>query len=185
MKCGIGAVAGAVDKVWFDQRLKYHTLQDQQAVGVCGNGYISWLATLLKKGVLQKSGYMEHDSCLCDDIVLTKKDIREFQLSKSAITAALDCLLQDKEVDRVYLSGGFSKSIDIEDCIRLGLFSRTWKDKNSISGNTALRGICQYALLQDRKKIEEIQGKSKTISLMENSLFFEYFVDNMYFIERE
>lgn len=41
MKCGIGAVAGAVDKVWFDQRLKYHTLQDQQAVGVCGNGYIS------------------------------------------------------------------------------------------------------------------------------------------------
>lgn len=113
------------------------------------------------------------------------KDIREFQLSKSAITAALDCLLQDKEVDRVYLSGGFSKSIDIEDCIRLGLFSRAWKDKSSISGNTALRGICQYALLQDRKKIEEIQGKSKTISLMENSLFFEYFVDNMYFIERE
>lgn len=185
MKCGIGAVVGAVDKVWFDKRLKYHTLQDQQAVGVCGNGYNFWLATLLKKGVLQKSGYMEHDSYLCGDIVLTKKDIREFQLSKSTITATLDCLLQDKEVDRVYLSGGFSKSIDIEGCIRLGLFSRTWKDKSSISGNTALRGICQYALLQDRKKIEEIQGKSKTISLMENSLFFEYFVDNMYFIERE
>ena len=103
MKCGIGAGAGAVDKVWFGQCLKYHTLQDQQAVGVCGNGYISWLATLLKKGVLQKSGYMEHDSYLCGDIVLTKKDIREFQLSKSAITAALDCLLRDKEVDRVYI----------------------------------------------------------------------------------
>ncbi|WP_270459674.1 ASKHA domain-containing protein [Faecalitalea cylindroides] len=71
----------------------------------------------------------------------TKKDIREFQLSKSAITEALDCLLQDKEVKRVYLSGGFLKSIDIEDCIRLGIFSRLWKDKVSISGNTALRGI--------------------------------------------
>lgn len=115
----------------------------------------------------------------------TKKDIREFQLSKSAITAALDCLLQDKEVKRVYLSGGFSKSIDIEDCIRLSIFNRLWKDKVSISGNTALRGICQYALLQDKEKIEEIQRKSKTISLMENSLFFDRFVDNMYFVERE
>lgn len=115
----------------------------------------------------------------------TKKDIREFQLSKSAITAALDCLLQDKEVKRVYLSGGFSKSIDIEDCIRLGIFNRLWKDKVSISGNTALRGICQYALLQDKEKIEEIQRNSKTISLMENSLFFDRFVDNMYFVERE
>lgn len=55
----------------------------------------------------------------------------------------------------------------------------------SISGNTALRGICQYALLQDKEKIEEIQRKSKTISLMENSLFFDRFVDNMYFVERE
>lgn len=115
----------------------------------------------------------------------TKKDIREFQLSKSAITAALDCLLQDKEVKRVYLSGGFLKSIDIEDCIRLGIFSRLWKDKVSISGNTALRGICQYALLQDKEKIEGIQRNSKTISLMENSLFFDCFVDNMYFVERE
>ena len=185
MKCGTGAIAGAVDKVWFDQSLKYHTFQDKEAIGVCGNGYISWLATLLKMNVLQESGYMEQDFYLCDDIVLTKKDIREFQLSKSAITAALDCLLQDKEVKKVYLSGGFSKSIDIEDCMRLGIFSRLWKDKVSISGNTALRGICQYALLQDKEKIEEIQRKSKTISLMENSLFFDRFVDNMYFVERE
>lgn len=185
MKCGTGAVAGAVDKVWFDQSLKYHTLQDKEVVGVCGNGYISWLATLLKIGVLQESGYMDKDSCLCGDIILTKKDIREFQLSKSAITSALDCLSQDKDIERVYLAGGFSQSIDIEDCIRLGIFSRSWKHKISISGNTSLRGICQYAILQNREKVEKIQSSSKTISLMNNSLFFNCFVDNMYFVERE
>lgn len=91
----------------------------------------------------------------------TKKDIREFQLSKSAITVALDCLLQDKEVKRVYLSGGFSKSIDIEDCIRLGIFSRLWKDKVSISGNTALRGYASMHFCRIRKKSKKFKETLK------------------------
>lgn len=185
MKCGTGAIAGAIDKVWFNQGVQYHTILDKKPIGVCGNGYISWIATLLNINTLQESGYMEQDSYLCNEIKLTRKDIREFQLSKSAITSALDCLLCDKKVERVYLSGGFSKSINIKDCIRLGIFSRSWNDKVSISGNTALRGICQYAILQDEEKVQDIQRRSETVSLMDNPLFFERFVYNMYFVERE
>lgn len=185
MKCGTGAISGAVDKVWFDRELKYHTIQNKEVTGVCGNGYISWIATLLNENILQENGFLEKESCLKEGIVLTRKDVREFQLSKSAITSALDCLLQDREVKQVYLSGGFSKNIEILDWIRLGIFYRSWKEKISISGNTALRGICQFAILQDKNKVEMIQRKSKTISLMETPLFFERFVDNMYFVERE
>lgn len=180
MKCGIGAVDGAIDEVWLENgELKFHTIHDKAMVGVCGSGYIAWIASLLKQKTLEETGYLAKDSVLAPHIVLQKKDVREFQLAKSSVASAIDCLIHDKPVDQVYLAGGFSQNLSLEACMELGLFVQDWKDKVSIVHNSALQGICQFALNQDHERMKEILTHSDSLLLMNDALFFERFVDNM------
>lgn len=100
-------------------------------------------------------------------------------MAKSSVASAIDCLIHDKTVDQVYLAGGFSQNLSLEACMELGLFVQDWKDKVSIVHNSALQGICQFALNQDHERMKEILTHSDSLLLMNDALFFERFVDNM------
>lgn len=185
MQCGMGAVAGAIQKVWFDEKWHWDTIEQKTAIGICGSGYISWITELLKTGILEAEGYLNQEAKLNDFLYLTQKDIREFQLAKSAMCAAMQTLLQQEqlhweEVECIYLAGGFSSHLAITDGIQLGLFPSSWEKRIEVVGNTAIRGICQFAIIQDKESILALQ-QCQCITLTQDTRFTDNFMNQMFF----
>ena len=90
MSCGCGAVTGAVSEVRWENGFRLQTIHDGKPVGICGSGYLSLISCLLTASLLDVSGYLNQQVTLFDGLLLTQKDVREFQLAKAAIAAALE-----------------------------------------------------------------------------------------------
>ncbi len=53
---GMRAAEGAIDRVFFDQRLKYSVIGGGEPVGICGSGLIDAVAVLLDRGLVNHRG---------------------------------------------------------------------------------------------------------------------------------
>ena len=124
MECGMGGVSGAIDHVELKNgSLHFTTVDNTEARGICGSGYIDLFALLLDQGLIEESGAWNEECTsplmqsfadgrfyLTKDIYLSQQDIRQFQLAKSAIAAGIETLLQENgvtaaELDALYLAG--------------------------------------------------------------------------------
>lgn len=186
MDCGCGAIAGAIDKVFYDTDWRYTTILNKKVSGVCGSGYMSWISTALEKGYIEESGWMEENIVLDKNAILTQKDIREFQLAKSAIASACEVLCAKagvayKDISNLWIAGGFGTHINKYDLAVLGIIPRTLLTRIKSLGNSAIKGCCRYAILQDKDKMESIIKKAETINLAMDPLFSEQFMMNMMF----
>lgn len=186
MTCGCGACEGAIDKVSYDIEWHYTTIQDKKACGVCGSGYMSWIACALEHGLIEESGFMEEEISLNEDIVLTQKDIREFQLAKSAIAAACEVLcykanIAYKEVKQLLIAGGFGTHVNKKDLAVLGIIPMPLLSCLRTIGNSAIRGCCRYAIMQDKEKMLAYIAKAETLLLTQETMFTEQFMMNMMF----
>ena len=127
---GMRAAAGAIERVRVtDGDIEIDTIDDAQAVGICGSGLIDAVAVLLETGVVDDLGKMvSKEEALqagipeaianrivgsgldayfilapregLDDIVLTQNDIREVQLAKGAILAGIQTLMKILEIPK-------------------------------------------------------------------------------------
>lgn len=98
--------------------------------GVCGTGAVSLLAALLELGAVDETGLLderwEEGFPLGGGVVFTQRDIRQLQLAKAAIAAAMDALfdaagLSPSDVKTLYIAGGFGSAIDPQAAARVGL----------------------------------------------------------------
>lgn len=126
---GMRAAPGAVEKVRIDEGgIHIRTIDDAEAVGICGSGLIDAVAEVLRIGVVDKSGRMltreqalekgvpdiVADSIVGEgvnayfvlgkmsdgeDLILTQGDVREVQLAKGAILAGMQTLMQELKMD--------------------------------------------------------------------------------------
>lgn len=188
MSCGQGAAAGAVDVVRFDGSWHWHTIGEKAVTGVCGSGYISWIARAVERGFITEGGYMEEDLALHPRARLTQKDVREFQLAKSAMASALICLCQEQEIGleeigALHLAGGFGMHVRSEDLFAVGMLPAVLQSRVKAVGNSAVRGCVRYALSQDQKALGEITGHSQSLLLAGNRNFSERFMENMMFLQ--
>lgn len=61
ISCGMGGVKGAVDSVAIENDvIRYTTIGDTDAVGICGSGIIDIVALLLKSGIIDFTGRMQN-----------------------------------------------------------------------------------------------------------------------------
>lgn len=150
---GMRAAAGAIEKVSIDDEgVHIKTIDDAEAVGICGSGLIDALAELLRIGVVDKSGrMMTREQALekgvstavaerivgkgvdayfvlastseGENLILNQGDIREVQLAKGAILAGIQTLI--KELDM---------SVDDIDSIMLAGAFGNYIDKISALG---------------------------------------------------
>ena len=181
ISCGMSAVPGAV---YSYEKNNIKTIGAAPIKGVCGTGLIDIVAFLLKKGILDETGYMENDFEIADGITLTKNDIRQYQLAKSAIYSALLTLMNTKDVtfndiEELYISGGFSEKINIENAVITGLIPEELKDKCKAINNSSLHGAVKYSF--EKNSLNEICTKSKYIDLSANPFFSELFIENIMF----
>ncbi len=179
---GMSATAGAVNRYCADG--SYSVIGDVAPAGICATGLVDILAALVRDGTVEDSGYMEEDFSLTDTVRVTPADVREFQLAKSAVRSAVECLLQNGnvscgDVETMYVAGGFSAQLNVENASYLGLIPKELADRFVSVNNSSLRGAVKFATVGN--DLAGIAEKAEFIDLGADSLFSELFFENMAF----
>ena len=204
ISCGMGGVAGAVSRVSGDAVTPiFRTVEDAPAVGLCGCGLIDLVAYLLESGELDETGYLDDDPYRLSGmheragdripaqtpVQLTGKDVREFQLAKSAIRAGIEALLDAAELSvsdlgHIYLAGGMGYYLDPRSAIRVGLLPEISPRKVEAIGNSALAGAVACLIESDAiSKMITLAVACESYELATSAVFMEQFIEQMMFPE--
>ncbi|MGB4659140.1 MAG: ASKHA domain-containing protein, partial [Mobilitalea sp.] len=198
LSCGVGSIAGAISSVRIEEgTVSYQTIGDLPPVGICGTGIIEIVSEFLKMGIIDETGlfmdqYFDTGYEIAKDssgksIRVTQKDIREIQLAKAAIRAGVETLLKgygitEKEIDTVYLAGGFGYKIDISKAVQIGLLPEGLSDRIRAIGNSSLSGTVKYLLEEEAlNKVEYILHSCEEIVLANDILFNTQYIKQMNF----
>ncbi|MBO4791655.1 MAG: DUF4445 domain-containing protein [Clostridia bacterium] len=193
ISCGTGGVGGAVSEVYDAAggagELKYSTVGGLPPAGICGSGLCDLVACLVERGVITADGRLTSPGgfALCPNVLLTQKDVRNFQLAQSAVRAAVETLLatagiRSGDIASVILAGGLGSRIRPSSAVRASLFPSVFEAKIRQSGNTALKGAAACAADPDAVvKLEEIAAACETVDLVSSDFFASAFIGNMRF----
>lgn len=180
ISCGMSAVDGAISSYTSEE--EYSVIGGGAPKGICATGLIDLIAYLVRRGIVDESGCLEDDSFpLAGEVSLEGRDVREFQLAKSAVRGALDCLMRQGEVpfdriENVYVAGGFSAQINRENAAFVGLFPEEAISKIVPVNNSSLQGTVRYALDEsaDLSWVSSAQYVDVSRDPLFSQLFFEY-----------
>lgn len=190
IECGAGGVSGAVNRVYKQNGiLGYTTVGNALPVGICGAGLTDAVALMLEEGAIDETGYLDDDYYITDNVYLTPKDIRQFQLAKSAVRSGIEILLdavgvKKDSVDEFFIAGGMGYYMSPESAFRSGILPRFPDNTVSAAGNTSLQGA--VACIGDPEAVEEMREITRNCSLVDlggNPKFSALFTENMMFEE--
>jgi uncharacterized 2Fe-2S/4Fe-4S cluster protein (DUF4445 family) len=149
--------------------------------GICGSAFIDTVSALLKQGIIDETGFMENAG------KITAKDIRQFQLAKSAIYSGITILckragLQINDIQDVFVAGEFGFNINRENAITVGLFPKEFPEKITVCQNLSLEGAvenltCKHFI----DKCKNITKCCTVIDLASDPAFSDEFANNMLF----
>ena len=195
IECGTGGVSGAIDSVCRkDGKLEYTTIGGAPAVGICGAGLVDAIALMLRENVIDGTGAFTGDEerfYLSENVYISQKDVRNFQLAKSAIYAGIRVLLQRagldfEKVDRLYIAGGLGFYLDRDNAVEVGLLPEELKDKIEVIGNSALAGtkVCLCGA-KNLERAQELARGAEYIDLSADAAFMDEYISNMNFGESD
>lgn len=179
--CGMSAVDGAICE--FDEG--YKTIGNKAPRGICGTGLVDIIATLLKKGIIDETGYMACEQFnITDGVFINQSDVRQYQLAKSAVYSGVMALIKKAginfdSVENLYISGGFSAKINVINAIKTGLLPKELKDKCRVLNNSSLLGGVKYICNNDN--LDAIIKKAEYCDLSLDGNFSDLFMSNMGF----
>jgi len=197
IKCGTGAIEGAIQRIEIDNDLKSHceTIGDVNPVGICGSGLIDLLAQMLDKKIIDWRGkfaderkeYIVAKTTDGVNISLDGRDIDNLKLAKSAISVGTKVLMNKYDIGRndietLYLAGAFGNYINPVHAIKIGMLPDIPLNRISKVGNAAIEGSRQALISKDkRSEAERISKKIKHVSLELEKDFQERFVEELTF----
>ncbi len=208
---GMVAGKGAIEGIRIDNdNVVLDVIGDVKPTGICGSGLLSIVSRLIALNIIDKSGRIKGRNEIAGnlanrikeeedgnnfilyrgasgEVVLTQRDVRAFQLAKSAIRAGIS-LLMDKaqvglqDIEDVYIAGAFGSSLRKEDLISIGVLDRFWADRITFVGDAALDGA-RLVLCSNKKRdeAEEIARMARYISLSGSRHFQKEFMKQMNF----
>lgn len=193
ISCGMRGAEGAVDHVRLENgEMQYHVIGETQPEGLCGSGLLDLVAVLLDTGILDESGYLEEKAYkLCDNVVLTQKDIREVQLAKAAIRAGIELLAERMDVSvgdirKVYLAGAFGNYMNPASACRIGMIPPVLQDRIEPIGNAAGEGAKLCALSREEFAYSQhLARETEFLELASLPQFQDCYVDALEFSEEE
>ena len=186
---GMRGAAGAIDKVTLiNGKLETHVIGEIQPAGICGSGLVDAVACLLDNETLDETGYLEEESILIKDpVTITQKDIRMFQLAKSAIYAGIMTLIHNEglteaDITALYVAGGFGNYLNKRNSARIRLLPKDLAAKSLSVGNAALSGASMILLNNAFKtKADAISKAANVTELATDPFFAEEYVAGMLF----
>jgi uncharacterized 2Fe-2S/4Fe-4S cluster protein (DUF4445 family) len=168
VKHGMKAIHGAIERVEISAEgaVHYRTVGNGRPRGICGSGLIDLVAGLYAAGFIDRSGHLlagrsdrirEREGALefvlvpasrlegGPDIVVTQADLSNLLSAKAAVYSGAEVLaratgLDFREVDHVYIAGGFGNYLDREKAIAIGLIPDLPMEKIRFVGNTSILG---------------------------------------------
>jgi uncharacterized 2Fe-2S/4Fe-4S cluster protein (DUF4445 family) len=205
---GMQAAPGAIEMVWSDGKfLTMRTIDDAPARGICGSGLIDIMACLVQLGGVDPSGRLKNPHRdpgvsnllrdryelrdgiaslrLVEDLYFTQKDIRQFQLAKSAVQTGIDMLLSAAgadidQLDKIVIGGAFGHHLREESLRKTGMIPARFKGIVEFAGNTSRVGSA--LLLTDapnREFLAEATRQLTYYSLAAEKEFQSRFINNM------
>lgn len=181
ISCGMSAQPGAVYAVGADG--SYSVIGEGEARGLCATGLVDAIALGLRREIIDESGYLEDgELAVAEGISLTQRDVREFQLAKSAIRAATECLAKRAEIElssieAIYVAGGFSASLNVSNAAFVGLIPGELHRKFHGINNGSLLGTAKYAA----KGVLPSTETAQYVDLSADPTFSELFMEYMMF----
>lgn len=176
ISCGMQAEDGAVYGIKMQNgQAVCSVIGDKKAKGICGSGAVSIVSHLLETGELSKTGLLEKEKVsICENVYITRKDIRMIQGAKAAVRAGISILckragITPDTIEKVYVAGTFGQHLDVECAKNIGLLPDV---PCEMLGNCSLYGACLVSA--DDKKFEEICDFSKKIKYVELSELSEF-----------
>ena len=184
---GMRGVEGAIDKITnVNGTLQAHVIGEVEARGICGSGLVDAVACMIDEQILDESGFLESSSyCIQGAVTLTQKDIRMFQLAKSAICAGLMTLIKSNhllssEISTLFIAGGFGNYLHIKNAAKIGLLPKEFTERSKVVGNAALIGAVMILLNKDFKiEVETLSKNAVTLELSSNSIFSDFYMMGM------
>jgi uncharacterized 2Fe-2S/4Fe-4S cluster protein (DUF4445 family) len=192
ISCGTGSVRGAINKVEMaGGKVAYTTIGGAAPVGICGCGLIDAVAVMLDAGIVDETGAFADDDRvdfpIAEGIALIGRDVRQYQLAKSAILSGIKILcrsagLTPEAMGKIFVAGGLGLYVDQKNAVRTGLLPREFLGRVTVSGNTSLGGAVKALLdpgVFDRcRRIVSVSGVT---GLADDPEFMEAFAENMLF----
>lgn len=193
ISCGMRGAEGAVDHVWLEnEEIKYHVIGDTAPEGLCGSGLLDLIAVLLDLEIIDESGYLEKKEFkLCDNVILTQKDVREVQLAKAAIRAGIELLAEKlgvpvADIRKVYLAGAFGNYLTPASACRIGMIPPVLQDRIHPIGNAAGEGAKLCALNREEYLYSQALAKNTDfLELASLPQFQDCYVEALEFSEEE
>jgi uncharacterized 2Fe-2S/4Fe-4S cluster protein (DUF4445 family) len=184
-----------------DGRVTTNTIGGLPARGICGSGLIDAVAELLRAGVISSSGYLRRADEMAGDaplakrlgqtagqqaftlvagpeteggsepVAITARDIREIQLAKGSIVAAVTLLcrhvgLDPSDLEEILIAGAFGNYLRKASVLRIGLLPRIDPERMRFVGNAA--GVGARLALLDREVLQrgrELAARAEYVDL--------------------
>ncbi|MDR0503188.1 MAG: ASKHA domain-containing protein [Treponema sp.] len=175
----------------------------QISCGMSASDFIDTIALMKRTGAINAAGALAEEysdgrrgGYPASGGIVTQKDVREFQLAKSAIYSGIKTLcasaasmpaeIEPQDFDSIYIAGGLGFFINLESAAETGLLPRFLngglKIKTAVCGNTSLMGAVKS--MTDPSflpRCREIIKRSSVIDLAKSEMFAREFTDNMWF----
>ena len=197
---GMRAAPGAIERArWSAGKILWQTIEEQPPVGICGSGILDVVAALLDGGLVKPTGALKTDAGsgytlvpaaqtgLGRALMVTRKDINEIQLAKSAIRAAVEILIQEAglfsdDLDSFIVAGAFGTYLDLRSAIRTGMFPTLPQELFHQVGNAAGVGAKQMLIsLDKRKEAEQLASQIGYVELTSRPAFTTLFIEHLSF----
>lgn len=190
ISCGMSAVNGAVCSFDFNiedgiDRATIKTIGNAAPRGICGTGLVDIVSQLYKEQIIDETGFMECESFeIFKDVSINQKDIRQYQLAKSAVYSGILSLMDFAgatfdDIETMYISGGFAAKININNAIVTGLLPEELREKCVVLNNSSLLGTVKFAF--ENNDLSVYTKHMKYIDLADSPIFSELFIENMEF----
>lgn len=182
ISCGMSATHGAI---YSYSDGKAQTIGNFPAKGICGTGLVDIIAEFLSDKTVDETGFMEQECIeIAEGVSVNQSDIRKYQLAKSAVYSAILTLLEIKnvsfdDIDKMYISGGFSSAINTKNAVKTGLLPEKLADRFVALNNSSLLGTVRYAC--EKNDLAVYVDNSYYVDLSSEQIFSELFIENMMF----
>ncbi len=211
---GSRAIDGAIEKIHIeDGDICVHVIGNVPARSICGSGIIDAVAVLLDLGLVDQTGRFLDREELAEDIspkilnrlttvedqpafilshgdqpvCFTQRDVRETQLSKGAMRAGMELLLQKAgitadQIDQILLAGAFGNYIRRKSAFRIGLLPAVAHEKVIYVGNAASTGAQMILLSHECRTIAaELVQRIEYVEIAHMPEFQMVFAESMMF----
>lgn len=201
LQFGMKAVPGAIRSVRAaNGELEFESIGKMNPLGVCGTGYLDFIAAGRELGLLDEMGkFADHPNVRDDEygrkylfnpgaeepVAITELDIAALLQAKAAVAAATRVLLDQSELDeadieRFIVAGGFGQSIKQETLRRVGLIPDLPNARFEAIGNSSLAGAVLAAY--DTRAHGAMHAYAQGIQMIELNLVPEFedeFIDGL------